>query len=57
MIHALQKRVSDRGRFGGKLASVMTAGQSSHPTLEAIDVEVNADNGVRYLIRLTYTLR
>jgi hypothetical protein len=35
----------------------MTAGQSSHPIPEAIDIEVNADNGVRYLIGLIYALR
>ncbi len=35
----------------------MTAGQCSHTIPEGIDVEVNADNGVRYLIGLTYALR
>jgi hypothetical protein len=56
VIDMLQKSPSDRGRFAGKLASVMTAGQYSHTIPEAIDVEVNADNGVRCLFGLTYAL-
>jgi hypothetical protein len=56
VIDVLQKRPSDRGRFAGKLTSVMTAGQFSHTIPEDIDVEVNADDGVRRLIGLTYTL-
>jgi hypothetical protein len=57
MIDVLQKFLSDRGRLTGKLPSVMTAGQRSHTIQEGIDVEVNADDCVRYLIALTYALR
>jgi hypothetical protein len=56
MIDVLQKCLPERDRFDGKLVSVMTAGQCSHTIPESIDVEVNADNGMRYLIGLTYAL-
>jgi hypothetical protein len=57
MIDMLQKCPSDRSRFPEKLAGIMSAGQCNHAIPEGIDVEVNADNGVRYLIGLTYALR
>jgi hypothetical protein len=57
IIDVPQKCLSDRSRFAGKLASIMTAGQCSHTIPEGINVEVNADNSERRLIGLTYAQR